>query len=152
MSEYGRGPHVAVDVVVYYAKEVDEVNHFILLIQRKDGQWALPGGFVDPEDTSLDAAARRELLEETGLDYPIYKFHQANYWPRFDKGRDPRSWVISFPFWVYGFCEYYSELPEVKGMDDAKDARWFTVEEIANMDLFLDHKDILRDRFRELLP
>lgn len=135
---------MAVDVVVNYIKPVDDkILHYILLIQRGDGQWALPGGFVDPDDDSLEAAARRELLEETGLDYSSQKFRWMNYQPMFDKKRDPRSWVITFPFWVYCICKANEPLPEVKGMDDAKDARWFTLEDIDKMDLFLDHKDII---------
>ena len=66
----------------------------VLLIRRgkspyKD-QFALPGGFVNP-DESVDQAARRELLEETGVDClclePIRTFSTP--------GRDPRRWVIS---------------------------------------------------------
>ena len=94
----------------------------VLLIRRgkspyKD-QFALPGGFVNP-DESVDQAARRELLEETGVDCaclePIRTFSTP--------GRDPRRWVIS--------CAYLALLDasklQVKAADDAKDARWFQI-------------------------
>lgn len=94
----------------------------VLLIRRgkspyKD-QFALPGGFVNP-DESVDQAARRELLEETGVDClclePIRTFSTP--------GRDPRRWVIS--------CAYLALLDaanlHVKAADDAKDARWFQI-------------------------
>ncbi|CAN0245169.1 unnamed protein product, partial [Laminaria digitata] len=60
-------PAVTVDCLVY---ALDEGKPWILLIKRKNdpckGSWALPGGFVD-ENESLDDAARRELEEETGV-------------------------------------------------------------------------------------
>lgn len=56
------GPKNAADPVVV-------ANGKILLIRRKDtGQWALPGGMVDPSE-HVSVTARRELLEEAGVDY-----------------------------------------------------------------------------------
>lgn len=94
----------------------------VLLIRRgkspyKD-QFALPGGFVNP-DESVDQAARRELLEETGVDCPCLEPIRTFSTP----GRDPRRWVIS--------CAYLALLDasklQVKAADDAKDARWFQI-------------------------
>src|SRR5258708_6849250 len=83
-------PAVSVDCVVF---GLDEGDLKVLLIQRARkpfaGRWALPGGFVGMNET-LDAAARRELKEETGLscDYleQLYTFG--------DPGRDPRGRVV----------------------------------------------------------
>jgi 8-oxo-dGTP diphosphatase len=66
----------------------------VLLIQRGHepfaGQWALPGGFVDMEEP-LEAAARRELQEETGVtDVPLREVGMAG-----KPGRDPRGRTIS---------------------------------------------------------
>src|SRR5690349_2307610 len=59
-------PAVTVDLVLVTREEVPRV----LLVRRKhapfEGAWALPGGFVDPDET-LEEAARRELKEEAGL-------------------------------------------------------------------------------------
>src|SRR5437588_12790431 len=59
-------PAVTVDIVIVTREQKPRV----LLIQRKHdpfaGQWAIPGGFVEM-DESLEAAARRELAEETGI-------------------------------------------------------------------------------------
>jgi len=65
-SRYER-PSVTVDVVIFTLRE-RELH--VLLVQRKrwpfEGCWALPGGFIEM-DESLEAAARRELEEETGV-------------------------------------------------------------------------------------
>ena len=66
MSDYPK-PALAADVV---ALSFDGAALSVLLIRRAhepfQGKWALPGGFVEP-DESVDEAARRELEEETGL-------------------------------------------------------------------------------------
>lgn len=82
------------------------------------GKWALPGGFVRPNETTEQAAVR-ELCEETGVEdiylEQLYTFS--------DIGRDPRTWVIS--------CSYMalinSDKLELKAGDDAADAAWFKV-------------------------
>jgi len=60
-------PALTVDIVLFYHHE-DSLE--VLLIKRArepfEGHWAFPGGFVD-KDESLEDAAARELLEETGL-------------------------------------------------------------------------------------
>ncbi len=128
-GDYER-PSVTVDMLIFTVAETETGNYrklpekslSILMIQRDDhpciGQWALPGGFVN-SDESLEEAARRELKEETNVD-GIY-IEQLYTWG--DVGRDPRTWIIS--------CSYLSlinkELAEVKCGDDAADARWFSV-------------------------
>ena len=118
-SKYAK-PSVTADMVIF--SRFSDGSLQVLLIRRgkspyKD-QFALPGGFVNP-DESVDQAARRELLEETGVDCaclePIRTFSTP--------GRDPRRWVIS--------CAYLALLDasklQVKAADDAKDARWFQI-------------------------
>jgi len=94
----------------------------LLMIQRGDhpyiGQWALPGGFVQM-DESLDEAALRELKEETNID-EIY-MEQLYTWG--DVGRDPRTRVISTSY----MSLVDSTALDVKASDDADDAKWFTV-------------------------
>ncbi|MCB0807177.1 MAG: NUDIX hydrolase [Bacteroidales bacterium] len=95
----------------------------VLLIQRKnypfEGMWALPGGFVDMDET-CETAVVRELEEETHL--------QANELKQLHTfsalGRDPRGRTVSVTF--YGTVDF--DKSSVKGGDDAADARWFTLD------------------------
>jgi 8-oxo-dGTP diphosphatase len=90
-------PAVTVDIVVLSSDTDPEV----LLVRRKQepfaGSWAIPGGFIDMEET-LEVAARRELFEETGL--KARKLTQLHTFG--DPGRDPRGRTISVVYltWV----------------------------------------------------
>lgn len=116
----------------------------VLLIQRRlppfAGHWALPGGFVDSGET-LEQAARRELLEETGLE-PA-DFEQLYVYDTLD--RDPRERVISVAFLV--MVPLHQANPVAAS--DARLADWFSV--AALPELAFDHSRIVRsacDRLR----
>src|SRR5438128_4986046 len=86
-------PSVTVDMIIV----TTEPRPRVLLIRRKHdpfaGLWALPGGFVN-QDEALDAAARRELREETGVEASaIEQLHTFG-----DPGRDPRGHTISVAY------------------------------------------------------
>lgn len=108
----------------------------LLLIQRESdpfkGKWALPGGFVDMDETVKEAAVR-ELKEETGIEgIDLEQFHV------FDApDRDPRERTISVVH--YGFTD--KPLP-VTGSDDAQDARWFPLDALP--ELAFDHEEIIK--------
>jgi 8-oxo-dGTP diphosphatase len=133
---------VTVDIVVFHSRP-DGLH--VLLIRRarepyKD-YWALPGGFVDL-DESLEETARRELQEETGLSAPLI----AQVGAYGDPHRDPRGRVISIA--------YLALLPEnsaaqVKGASDARQAAWFHINE--HPPLAFDHDKILQDAYIDLL-
>jgi 8-oxo-dGTP diphosphatase len=107
-----------------------------LLIQRAlepfKGRWALPGGFVRVDET-LDAAARRELAEETGLQSvfleQLYSFGELN--------RDPRERVVSVAY--YALVKLSDH--KVVGATDAADAKWFPISKLPR--LAFDHAEIL---------
>jgi 8-oxo-dGTP diphosphatase len=129
--EYPR-PAVTTDVFVL-ARDTKKV----LLIQRGKepykGHWALPGGFVDM-DEDLPAAALRELEEETGINSLSVK--QFKTYGAVD--RDPRHRTISVVF--TGICD--SIIP-VQGMDDAADARWYSIDDLPQ--LGFDHSKIINE-------
>ena len=131
---------VAVDLVVLTIRE-DELC--VLLIQRREapykGQWALPGGFVQP-DEDLGAAAARELHEETGLSpQDVHVEQLATYGaPR----RDPRMRVVSVAHLALA-----PDLPSPESGSDAAAARWTPVTSMLNRSdrLAFDHAQILAD-------
>jgi 8-oxo-dGTP diphosphatase len=140
LSDYAR-PSVTTDIVIF---TVRERRLQVLLIERAlppfEGAWALPGGFVDIAE-DLDAAALRELEEETGLGdvylEQLYTFGAP--------GRDPRGRVITVAY----FALIPSERVELRASTDARDARWFPVDAVP--ELAFDHAEILAAARRRLV-
>lgn len=129
--EYPR-PALTVDLAVV----TRESRPRVLLIQRKKdpfaGTWALPGGFVE-ENEKLADAARRELLEETGVEVAdIEQLYSAG-----DPGRDPRGWTVSV---VYLARVNAGELKPMAA-DDAKAVAWFPLDKLPK--LAFDHALLL---------
>lgn len=138
-------PHPAVTVdCVIFAKE--RSNFKVLLIKRGNEpfkeKWALPGGFLNINE-SAEEGALRELKEETGIsNAPIEQLHTFT-----NPDRDPRERVISIVYFAL------IELKDVIAGDDAKEANWFPITEIP--DLAFDHELIIEKalkRLKEKLP
>lgn len=114
----------------------------VLLIKRArepfKEQWAFPGGFVD-KDESLEAAAARELAEETGLSN--IQFEQVGAFG--DPGRDPRGHTVSVVF--AGVIEK-REL--ASAADDASEAAWHSA--LKPPELAFDHNKILTMTLKRL--
>lgn len=126
-------PMVTVDTIVFTLNNNDLQ---VLLVRRKnrpfEGQWAIPGGFVDMDET-LEAAARRELQEETGLvDLPLEQLYTFG-----DPGRDPRGRNITVSY--FGVVRAGDVRPEAA--DDATDAGWWSIYHLPP--LAFDHDKIL---------
>lgn len=102
------------------------------------GDWALPGGFVGPEE-DLDVAARRELAEETGVDEA--HLEQLRCYGR--PGRDPRMRVVSV-----AYLALTADVPEPTASTDAAEARLWPVADLTGTGgpmLAFDHGQILAD-------
>jgi len=138
--EYPR-PSVTVDCVVF---GLDDNEIKTLLIQRKlepfKGEWALPGGFV-LMDEDIDAAALRELREETSLD----KVYLEQLYTYGAVERDPRYRVISVAY--YALVKLSNH--KVKAATDAENVGWFSASDMPK--LAFDHNIIYEaalDRLR----
>lgn len=131
---------LTVDAIVFVKKGGSAL---VLLIERGrepfKNLWALPGGFIEMDET-LEAACKRELLEETGLN--VEQMTQFKTYDAID--RDPRHRTIS----VVYFTEL-NEIQQVEGSDDASQAEWFPVTNLP--DLAFDHRQILDEFFNFLL-
>jgi 8-oxo-dGTP diphosphatase len=127
MKEHPRNPFLTVDALI-------ETLGGIVLIRRKNPPygWALPGGFVDYGE-SVEDAARREALEETGLAVTLVRqFHTYS-----DPARDPRHHTVSVVFIA-------TATGTPAGGDDAAEARVFPLDQLP-APLAFDHGQILAD-------
>ena len=128
-------PAVTTDSVVF---GFDGKALNVLLIQRGlepyKNMWALPGGFMRPDDVSAQACAYRELHEETDVD-DIYMEEMQTF---SDCNRDPRERVITIAFFALVVKDRY----HVKGGDDASNAEWFLVKDLP--ELAFDHRAIIQ--------
>jgi 8-oxo-dGTP diphosphatase len=129
---------VTVDLVVLTLRA--DALHVLLVERGADpwrGRWALPGGFVHP-DEGLDAAAARELAEETGVrDVPGHLEQLASYG---DPDRDPRMRVVSVAYLALA-----PDLPEPRAGSDAAGAAWVRVDDALARPLAFDHARVLAD-------
>jgi bifunctional NMN adenylyltransferase/nudix hydrolase len=119
----------------------------ILLVERKarpgKGLLALPGGFVDPQERIRDACLR-ELKEETKIKVPLPvlrgSIKRADVFD--DPYRSARGRTITHAFYIE--LEPSSELPKVKGGDDARTAQWVPLGELDPVQMFEDHYFIVQ--------
>jgi 8-oxo-dGTP diphosphatase len=131
---------LTVDAVVF---GYEEGNISVLLIKRKYepfiGHWAIPGGFIEDEE-SLEHAVERELHEETGvkINYleQLYTFGKPD--------RDPRGRVVSIAYFGLVRPNAFNILAST----DAEQVQWFNINELPK--LSFDHKEILKTAITRL--
>ncbi len=128
-------PRIDVTVDVVALTEIEGRGH-VLVVRRGnppfEGQWALPGGYLEV-DEDLAPAAVRELQEETGIALQPEELTQLAAYG--DPDRDPRGRTVSVAHVVR-----LDEPGEPKGGSDADDARWMPVDDLlANDELAFDH-------------
>ena len=146
LTDYEPGDYspfaVTVDVAIFTIVS-DALQ--VLLVERGEppflGSWALPGGFVRP-DENLDEAANRELLEETGVDASSAHLEQLGTYGSPD--RDPRMRVVTVAYWA--ILGGLSELHPAAG-SDARDAGLVPVSKIeaGGLKLAFDHSAIVHE-------
>lgn len=127
LTDYPR-PSVAVDVAVLTVDEVVKV----LVVERPDGTWALPGTFLRPRERLADAADRA-LRDKAGL--TGIEFHQLLMLD--DPDRDDRGWVLSM---AHSTAVPLSEIPA--------DAHLLPVSDVG--DLAFDHPEIVAHALDDL--
>ena len=119
-------------------------NAEIVLIKRKHepfkNHWALPGGFVDIDETSYEAA-KRELFEETGI-----TVENITEFGIFDAlGRDPRGRTVSVVYYI--FKKDVSN--KMTAGDDASEVQFFPIKNLP--ELAFDHKEIIMRAIKKLI-
>lgn len=131
VAEY-KPPKMSLKLMLIKRSELNAEGH--INIEAK--KWALPGGFVQ-EDESAFEAAKRELEEETG----VKNIHLKHFGVYDRPGRDPRGWIIS--------NAHYAIVPEHalvmrKANDDAAEVELFSIDEVLTIDLAFDHEQIIK--------
>ena len=138
--EYPR-PALTVDCIVFGLDPQQELK--VMLIQRNippfQGKWAISGGFVKLDET-LEAAALRELQEETG----IHDVFLEQLYTFGDLARDPRDRTVTVAY--YALINLTEQ--EIKATADARAAAWFALSEIPQ--LAFDHDQILQTAIARL--
>jgi 8-oxo-dGTP diphosphatase len=130
---------VTVDVVIL---TMSDSRLHVLLVRRGvppfEGMWAIPGGFKRPTET-LDEAAERELVEETGVEGRSVLRQFGAYG---DPGRDPRMNVVTV-----AYLAVLREVRDVAGGTDAVSADLVPASDVLNgkIELAFDHTRIVRD-------
>jgi 8-oxo-dGTP diphosphatase len=130
---------VTVDIVIL---TMSEGALHLLLVRRGEapyeGMWATPGGFKRPAET-LDEAARRELVEETGVDVASLLTQFGAYG---DPGRDPRMNVVTV-----AYLAVLRDVGAIVAGTDAAEAALTPVSDVLNgkVGLAFDHLRIVRD-------
>lgn len=130
--------HCVVDILIF-----NENKSQILLVKRgakliaSPGKWALPGGYADINET-LQQAAEREVLEETGHELSEVKFLKFNDNPERNGDLDRQN--IAF---------VYSSIASEKVQepdDESDEVKWFDLEQLPNeKDFAFDHFEIIKE-------
>lgn len=127
-------PLLTVDAVILFDKDK------LILIRRKNppfqGQYALPGGFVDIGETVEDACVR-ETLEETNVNVNIERLIGIYSDPK----RDPRGHVVTIAY----LCETLTDNEKPKAQDDASALEIIPISKVPSLKLAFDHMEIIKD-------
>lgn len=128
--EYPR-PALTADVLVF-----SHDRREVILIRRKNEPykdcWALPGGFMDMDET-IEQCAVRELKEETNID--VSDLYLIGVFSKVD--RDPRGRTVTVAY----YCFADKETTAIKALDDASEIAWCKIDSMPV--LAFDHKEVI---------
>lgn len=128
--EYPR-PALTADVLVF-----SHDRREVILIRRKNEPykdcWALPGGFMDMNET-IEQCAVRELKEETNID--VSDLYLIGVFSKVD--RDPRGRTVTVAY----YCFADKETIAIKALDDAAEIAWCKIDSMPV--LAFDHKEVI---------
>ena len=131
MAKY-KIPSLTADIFIF-----DDEFNFILIKRGNDPYkdcWALPGGFVEYGE-SVETAAIREAKEETSIDVDLVDL--VNVYSKPD--RDPRGHTVTVAYTARG------DFSSKRADSDAKDIGIFSKDEIDEIDIAFDHRQIIED-------
>ena len=121
-------------------------NGKLLLEKRRDSDtWGLIGGGVKKKETELQAIAR-EIKEELGLRIPEEQLQRLAVYGepgRIAAYRDGSIWRMV----IVVFALKLNKEPELRISPESKELRFFTPEELQNIDIVVTHSDIVEDWF-----
>lgn len=143
-TDWGKGPFLSVNTIVR------ALGH-VLLVERRErpsrGAWAIPGGFLEPDERLLDGA-QRKLRSETALSAGNRPTSREMIFSHPD--RSQRARIVTYAFL---YEPPWPELPAAHGPDTTDTARWIPQQDLAGMEnrFFEDHFHIL-DRMLGVLP
>ena len=124
LVELGRDSGYATPQVDVRAAGLDEQERFLLMRERSDGRWSLPGGWADPGDRP-GQAAEREVLEETG--HPVRAVKLVAVWDRDTRGHTPPLPVAVHK--LFFLCERTGEAQAPQTLETL-DVGWFGLDEL----------------------
>ena len=128
------------------ANAIITCNGKLLLEKRRDSDiWGLVGGGCKKTETGREAIAR-ETYEELGLRIPKEKFEKLAVYDnpgRIAAYRDGSIWRMVIV--VYGLD--FAEEPAMRISAESKDLRFFTKEELKNIEIAITHADIVKEQF-----
>ncbi len=130
-------PWIGVDNII-----INEEGKILLVKRAKEeknflGMWGLVSGWMEWDETVKDAL-KREAQEEVGVEVEVVKFCGRYYDA---PGRHPSKTSVCLPH----ICKIVSGEPKANQPEEVEEVKWLAPEEIREMDLAYDHKQMLID-------